>query len=136
MIEAAANQCDPEILKEAMTRGQSYIDEVCDMQAEFLAQFDITTLQVKKNRYSDEMFAHAKTIITDQKLAGLQNIPKADFDSLYDVLQTELKDSVSDLVADEESEWRGSIIKIVFFNLVKYFLRDQVLAGKPRVDGR
>ena len=136
MIEAAANECDPEILKEAMTRGQKYIDEICDMQTEFLAQFDITTLEIKKNRYSEEMFAHAQTIITDKKLAGLQNIPKADFDNLYDTLQTELKDSVSDLVADEESEWRNSIIKIVFFNLVKRFLRDQVLAGKPRVDGR
>ena len=136
MIEAWANQCDPEILKEAMTRGQAYIDEICDMQAKFLAKFDITPLEITKNRYTDEMFAQAKAIITDEKLAALQNIPKAEFDALYNTLQDELKNTVTADIENDDSPRKASLVKTVFFNLVKYFLRDQVLAGKPRVDGR
>lgn len=82
------------------------------------------------------MFAQAKAIITDEKLAALQNIPKAEFDALYNTLQDELKNTVTADIENDDSPRKASLVKTVFFNLVKYFLRDQVLAGKPRVDGR
>lgn len=63
MIEAGANECDPEILKEAMKLGQVAIDEICDIQTAFLAQLTITQQEPTKNIYTPEMFDQAKGIL-------------------------------------------------------------------------
>lgn len=75
------------------------------------------------------MMTHAKTIITQDKLATLQEVgaDKAQFDKTYDTLKNELTDAVADLVADDASDWTPSKIKILFFDMVKYYLRGKFL---------
>lgn len=60
MIEAGANECDPEILKEAMKIGQGIIDDICDIQSAFLEKLTITQQEPTKNIYTPEMFEQAK----------------------------------------------------------------------------
>lgn len=139
MIEAGANECSPEILKEAMTRWQALIDASCDIQQVFLDKLTISPKEITKNRYTQEQFAQAKEILTDDKLSGLQNAgkgKKADFDTLYDSLKDELVDGLAEQINDGENEWTKTKAKIVMFNAVKKYLRRTVLNGWARVDGR
>ncbi len=138
MIEAGANECSPEVLKEAMTKGQELIDQICDIQQAFLDKLTIETKQITKNRFTDEQFSEAKNILTDEKLEWLQIVwkDKAGFDSLYSTLQKELIDGLEDNISDSENEWTTSKAKIVMFNSVKKYFRNKVLSGQPRVDGR
>ncbi len=138
MIEAGANECDPEILKEAMKKGQIIIDEICDIQEEFLAKLTITQQQPTKNIYTPEMMEQAKSIISHDKLKKLQEIgaDKKQFDAVYSELSKELADALADEVASSDSERTSSKVKSCFFDMMKYFLRDHFLETGVRVDGR
>lgn len=137
MIEAGANECDPEILKEAMKRWQAVIDEICDIQSAFLDQLTITQQEPSKNIYTDEMFDQAKGIIWD-KLSKLQEVgeDKKQFDIVYAELAKELWEALADEVADENSPWTNSKVSGCFFALMKYHLRSHFLETGVRVDGR
>lgn len=137
MIEAAANECDPEILKEAMKIGQWIIDEICDIQTEFLSKLTITPQEPSKNIYTPEMFDQAKNILWD-KMVKLQEVgeDKKEFDKVYAELSNELGEALADDIADENSPWTKSKLKLCFFALVKDFLRTHFLKTGVRVDGR
>ncbi len=137
MIEAWANECDPEILKEAMKRWQVIIDEICDIQSAFLEQLTITQQEPTKNIYSDEMFTQAKEIMGD-KLAKLQEVgeDKKQFDAVYAELARELGEALKEEVANDDSPWSNSKVSWCFFALVKYHLREHFLKTGVRVDWR
>ncbi len=138
MIEAWANECPPEILKEAMKLGQIAIDEMCDIQEEFLKKLNITQQEPTKNRYTDDMFAEAQAIISQEKLQELKKIwaDKAQFDTLYGQLKDELFDGLATQIEDDNSPWSSSLVGICFFNLVKKFIRSSFLETGERIDGR
>lgn len=137
MIEAWANECDPEILKEAMKKWQAIIDEICDIQSAFLEKLTITQQEPTKNIYTPEMFEQAKWIIWD-KLTKLQEIgeDKKEFDKVYAVLAAELWEALASEVEDDSSPWTNSKVSGCFFALMKDFLRTNFLATWVRVDGR
>lgn len=57
-----------------MKLGQIAIDEMCDIQEEFLKKLNITQQEPTKNRYTDDMFAEAQAIISQEKLQELKKI--------------------------------------------------------------
>jgi len=138
MIEAGANECDPEILKEAMIKGQAIINEICDIQEAFLAKLSITQQQPIKNTYTPEMMEQAKGIIGDDKLKELQEIwaDKKQFDVVYAKLAKELGDALAHEVASDDSERTNSKVSWCFFDMMKYYLRAHFLETGVRVDGR
>lgn len=137
MIEAWANECDPEILKEAMKIGQWVVDASCDIQEAFLKQLTITQQEPTKNIYTPEMFDQAKGIMWN-KMSKLQDVweNKKEFDKVYAELAAQLWEALESEVVDADSPWTNSKVSGCFFALVKDFLRSHFLKTWIRVDGR
>lgn len=137
MIEFDGKEVSDELLLGAFEIGQQEIDKICDIQSEFLKQFEISTKGIIFNKPSDELIKAIHDFIGEEKLQAMTGNAKVGFNDLYyqyekEVLET-MKDSIND---DNKADFTVSKVKIGVFQVIKHFIRDRVLATGKRIDDR
>jgi len=137
MIECSANEVPEDILKKAFEVWQVEIDKICDIQSEFLKKLIIDKKEVVFNKPSEAVISYISNILTADKLEAMTGNTKVPFNNLYNQYQTEVLELCKDKMADsEDGEFTESKVKMWFFDVVKYFIRNRTLDTGKRLDDR
>ncbi len=137
MIECWAKEVPEKILKEAMLIAQQQIDKICDIQSEFLSNFNIKQQKITINKPSDLLLWYISNILNEEKLQDLVWLSESDFHKRYSEFE-QMVIEVSDekLQDDEEVEFTQNKLKMWVFSVVKNFIRNRTLKTWDRIDNR
>lgn len=137
MIECSANEVSEDLLKKAFEVWQVEIDKICDMQSEFLKKLIIDKKEVVFNKPSDSVISYISNILTADKLEALTGNTKVPFNNLYNEYQKEVLSLCKDKIENSEDiEFSESKVKMWFFDVIKYFIRNRTLDIGKRLDDR
>ena len=132
MVEAGANEVSEEDMLAALTFAQEAIGEFCAVQERFLADVEITPMQVKLDEAPAELRERIFTAGADKMRAALHNPDKhARMDAVAAV-----KDEIKATFTEDELATSGKYIKNLLKALEKKTMRDMVLEEGERADGR
>lgn len=93
--------------------------------------------EITFNKPSAELEKIVRETLGEEKLQSMMGFNKVSFNDLYDQYQTELVEHFKAEIEDEENtEFSESKVKMAFFNVVKYFIRERTLSTGKRVDDR
>ncbi len=137
MIECGANEVPEDVLKQAFVIGQQEIDKSCDIQLEFLNKLNIERKEVVFNKPWDAVISYISGIMTADKLDSLTWNTKVPFNNMYYEYQKEVLELCKDKIADPENqEFTESKVKMWFFDVIKYFIRNRTIDTGKRLDNR
>ncbi|MDR0369561.1 MAG: hypothetical protein LBH96_03455 [Candidatus Peribacteria bacterium] len=128
MIETEANEVTAEVLKKAFEIGQEEIDRSCDFQLQYLSQLSITPKEVIFNIPSSALEDAVRTYLGEEKLNSMMGNTKVSFNDSFYLFEKELLEAFNDKISDESNEeYSVSKVKMAFFNVTKYFIRERTL---------
>jgi polyribonucleotide nucleotidyltransferase len=137
MIELDAKQVSDAIIKEAFILAQTKIDEMCDIQSQYLSSFSVTPREVLFNKPAQVTIDFVKNLFDDETRSNLIGNTKVNFNDQYKIFERKclaaVKDSSVELDSDDFTE---SKIKMAVFDVIKYVIRDRTLHQDLRVDDR
>ena len=132
MIEAGAYEVSEDDMLAALTFAQEAIAEFCAVQERFVAQTDVTTMDVPLHTIDESLRERIFAAGSEKMRAALHN---ADKHSRMDGVAT-VKDEILATFTDEELAADGKDIKALLKALEKKTMRDMVLDEGERADGR
>lgn len=137
MIELDAKQVSDEIIKEAFILAQTKVDEMCDIQSQYIASFSITPREVVFNKPSQTATDFVKSLFDDETKANLIGNTKVSFNDHYKLFERRCLAEAKEQLADSENDdFTDSKIKMAVFDVIKYVIRDRTLQEGLRVDNR
>lgn len=137
MIETEANEVTAEVLKKAFEIGQEEIDRSCDFQLQYLSQLSITPKEVIFNKPSSALEDAVRSYLGEERLNSMMWNTKVSFNDSFYLFEKELLEAFKEQIADESNEdYSVSRVKMAFFNVTKYFIRERTLNQGKRVDDR
>ena len=120
------------IVADGIDLSKEYIAKLIEAQKELVSKRDIPVVDWPiVEDYSDEL----KAKITDEYSEKVDSITALTDRSKRSEKQSELQDEVIEKFLDEETD-NTKAIKLAFKSLVKSTVRNRVLTGGPRLDGR
>jgi len=120
------------IVADGIDLSKEYIAKLIEAQKELVSKRDIPVVDWPiVEDYSDEL----KAKITDEYSEKVDSITALTDRSERSEKQSELQDEVIEKFLDEETD-NTKAIKLAFKSLVKSTVRNRVLTGGPRLDGR
>lgn len=138
MIELDAKLVSDEVVSQAFDLAQSYINEMVEMQRQYLSKLTISPKEVVYNKPSPELLDTVQSLIG--KDVSLRVFWADQQDSLSQVLhdfeQLALEHLASEIEDDAEQAITPSTIKMAIFEVVKKALRDRTINEGLRVDDR
>jgi polyribonucleotide nucleotidyltransferase len=132
MLEAGAKEVTEEDMLKAMMFAQEAIGAFCDAQEKFLAQVDITPMEVALHTIDPALEERIFTAGAEKMKAALHN---ADKHARMEGVQA-VKDELLATFTDEELAAQGKDIKATLKKLEKKTMRAMVLDEGERADGR
>ena len=137
MIECDAKQVSDEIINEAFLLAQSKIDEICDMQNNYLTQFTITPREVMFNKPSESTLNFVKFLFTDEVQSKIIGNTKVNFNHEFKIFERFCLAEAKEQIEDESNEdFTESKIKMAVFDTIKYVIHNRTLDENLRVDNR
>jgi polyribonucleotide nucleotidyltransferase len=138
MIELDAKQVSDEIIKEAFILAQTKVDEMCDIQSQYLSSLSaITPREVVFNKPSQTATDFVKSLFDDETKANLIGNTKVSFNDHYKLFERRCLAEAKEQLADSENDdFTDSKIKMAVFDVIKYVIRDRTLQEGLRVDNR
>lgn len=136
MIELDAKQVSDAIVKQAIALAQTKIDEMCDIQTEYLSQFTITPREAVFNKPSEILLASVRSLFTDEVKDGMVGNTKVSFNEKFNEFQHIVLDQMKDLMDTDSENYSYSKIKMAVFQVAKDAVRDRTLQEDLRVDNR
>ena len=120
------------IVADGIDLSKEYIAKLIEAQKELVSKRDVPVVDWPiVEDYSDEL----KAKITDEYSEKVDSITALTDRSERSEKQSELQDEVIEKFLDEETD-NTKAIKLAFKSLVKSTVRNRVLTGGPRLDGR
>ncbi|HSK47037.1 MAG TPA: polyribonucleotide nucleotidyltransferase [Coriobacteriia bacterium] len=132
MLEAGAQEVSEEDMLAALMFAQEAIGAFCDVQDRFLAQVEITPMEVKLHSVDSALVDRIFSAGSDKMKAALHN---ADKHSRMGDVQA-VKDELLATFSEEEIAAQGKDIKATLKQLEKKTMRAMVLEEGERADGR
>jgi polyribonucleotide nucleotidyltransferase len=137
MLEAGGKETPIEMIHDALPLAQDALGELAAIQEAFLAKVGhLPELQITKNLPSEPLIAAVKAQIPDSLWVKLSVAEKREFDMLYAQMEADLLTYFSTSVDQEELPWTKNQIKMSWFQVLKYWIRDRVMTEGKRIDGR
>ena len=137
MLEAGGKEAPIEMIHDALPVAQDALGELAAIQEAFLAKVGhLPELQITKNLPSEPLIAAVKAQVPDSLWVKLSVAEKREFDMLYAQMETDLLTYFATSVDQEELPWTKNQIKMSWFKVLKYWIRDRVMTEGKRIDGR
>ncbi len=137
MIELDAKQVPDTVVKEAFILAQTKIDEMCEIQRQYLSSLQITNKQVMFNKPSSSLMEFVRGLYTDEIKHEMIGNTKVSFNEKFYEFQCLVLDAAKDHIDDETNEYfTASKTKIAVFDVIKNVIRDRTLHEGLRVDNR
>ena len=134
MIELDAKQVPDAIVNEAVVLAQAKIDEMCDIQTQYLTQCTVTPRAGVFNKPSEELLTSVRELFTDEVKNDMVGNTKVSFNEKFTEFQHMVLNQMKDKSDDEE--YSSSKIKMAVFQVAKDVVRDRTLSEGLRVDNR
>jgi polyribonucleotide nucleotidyltransferase len=138
MIELDAKQVSDEIIKQAFILAQTKIDEMCDIQSQYISSLStITPREVVFNKPSPTATDFVKSLFDDETRNNLIGNTKVSFNDHYKLFERRCLTEAKELISDSENDdFTDSKIKMAVFDVIKHVIRDRTLHEGLRVDNR
>jgi polyribonucleotide nucleotidyltransferase len=137
MLEAWWKEASMEMIHDALPIAQDALGELAAIQEAFLAKVGhLPQLEITKNLPSEPLIAAVKAQIPESLYAKLSVADKREFDMFYAQMEKELMSYFASSVDPEELPWTKNQIKMAWFQVLKYWIRDRVMHEWKRIDGR
>jgi len=137
MIELDAKQVSDTVVKEAFILAQTKVDEMCDIQSQYLSSFSLSPREVVFNKPSQTATDFVKSLFDDETRANLIGNTKVSFNDYYKLFERRCLAEAKEQLADgENDDFTDSKIKMAVFDVIKYVIRDRTLHEGLRVDNR
>ncbi len=137
MVECWASEIDDETLMKAFEKWQEEIKKVCQMQKEFLKNFEIQQQEITINYPSTDLTTYIKQLIKEDELEELIPSSKKEFNEKFQKIEDNVIEKVQDKIDDNDNEvFTESKVKTCIFNIVKEFIRNKILYEDKRIDWR
>jgi polyribonucleotide nucleotidyltransferase len=136
MVEAGGDECPMDILKQAFVLGQEAIDQIIQIQQDFLSTCTISPKDIMINFPSPEQMDAMEAVVSMETISSLQDLEKNNFDTRYAQLEQQLEDHFASKVEQGEDGWNASTVSLWFFQLVKKYIRKNVTSKQMRIDSR
>lgn len=138
MIELDAKQVSDEIIKEAFILAQAKVDEMCDIQSQYLSSLSaITPREVVFNKPSQTATDFVQSLFDDETRNNLIGNTKVSSNDHYKLFERRCLAEAKEQLADSENDdFTDSKIKMAVFDVIKHVIRDRTLHEGLRVDNR
>lgn len=137
MIELDAKQVSDEIIKQAFLLAQTKIDEMCDIQSQYLTSFSVTPREVVYNKPSQALLDYVRNLYSDEIKDGMIGNTKVSFnDKFYEFERMVMEDAKASIEDDTIEDFTTSKVKMAVFQVIKDVIRDRTLHEGLRVDNR
>lgn len=137
MVECSANEVCDEILLEAFRIWQEEIRKNCELQNEFLKNFEIEKKEIITNKPSKELIEKIENCLKIEELNKLIPSSKKEFNNQSEIIKNIIFENFKNELEDENNK---EITKIKLwswvFKVIKNFIRKKILEEEKRVDWR
>lgn len=153
MVESQGKEVDNEIMIRAFEFGQKIVSELCEAQNDFIAKYkqayEITQKELKFAEENPEIEKFVEKYLQKSDIDGLYGLGKIEFhDAIGEIIEdisikitkkhfentTEIFDEAKEIL--EENNIRISEIADEIKSRVKSDMREKILSGGTRLDGR
>ncbi len=137
MVECSGKEVPNDILIEAFKIWQKEIEQNCNLQEEFLKNFNIEEKTVSINKPSENLINHIKENIDIEELQGFMSCNKKQFQEKYKKLQQKVFEHLDEKIQEnQESEFTNTKVKMAVSQIIKEFIREKILNESKRLDWR
>ena len=134
MVESEADLLSEEVMLGAVTFGHDAMKAVVTAINELVAEAGVTKWEWEAQAEDEDLKAKVESAAKDGLVAAYAIADKMDRQAAV----SEVKSSVIDSLCDDEDENAPSASDVggAFYKLEKFLVRDHILSGNPRIDGR
>lgn len=134
MVESEADLLSEEIMLGAVTFGHDALKAVVTAINELVAEAGVTKWEWEAEAEDADLKAKVEAAATDGLKSAYAISDKMDRQAAVSALKESVIESLTD--ADDENAPSASDVGGAFYKLEKFLVRDHVLSGNPRIDGR
>lgn len=136
MIELDAKQIPDTIVNEAFILAQQQIDIMCDIQSQYLGQFELWYQEPTFNKPSDIVLNYVSELFSDDIKNDMIGNENTSFNTKFYEFQHTVLESAKELIDSSDEEYTTSKLKMAVFQVTKDAIRDRTLHKWLRVDNR
>ena len=133
MVESEAKELSEQVMLDAVMFGHQQLQTVINAINEFVAEADVQSWDWQPPS-KDEALANAVAQAAEGQLVEAYQIKEKQ--SRYARLSEIRSQVVEQLCAGEEPQWSAAEVSEAVGSLEKRIVRDRILDGQPRIDGR
>jgi len=134
MVEAAANEVSEEAVLQALEVAHKHIKEICQLQLDYVAQFEVTPIELSVVGPDEDLVAKISSLVSVDELNTIEGKTKKGVKAKIHAIEDKLFESLKEQIeADEFSE--GQIADILN-SLMEKNMRKNILEKEVRLDGR
>ncbi len=134
MVESEANLLSEEVMLGAVTFGHNAMKAVVTAINELVAEANVTHWEWEAEVEDEDLKAKVKAVARDELKAAYTIADKMQRQAAVSAARNSAIDSLCD--ANDENAPSAGAVADAFGKLEKFLVRDHILAGNPRIDGR
>ena len=134
MVEAAAKEVTEDVILEALQLAHKYIKELCQLQLDYAAQFEIKKIEASVVKPEEELVGKVKALVTDDMLDKIKGETKKDVKEKVHEIEGMLFEKFAKEIEEEEVSKRT--LAEILNGLLEKRMRHNILEKEERIDGR
>lgn len=128
MIEAGGKESPIQLVHDAFPVAQDALAELAAIQEAFLAKVGhLPMLPITKNLPTEPLIAAVKAQVLPSVFTQLSVAEKREFDMIYAQTEEGLLEYFATSVDPEELSWTKNQVKMAWFQVLKYWIRERVM---------
>jgi len=133
MVESQANELSEDIMLGAVMYAHEQFQVVIDSVAEFAKEVGVSPREWEAPAENESLFSDIQSKFGDQISEAYQTVDKMErYEKMGQIKDT----AVEELVGDDDDSASSDEIKNYIKKIEKSTVRERILAGEPRIDGR
>ncbi len=138
MVEAGASVVSEETLIKGMEMAHEFIKQVCALQKEFIAKFDIKPLIPSFNLPDESVIQAIHDFMQTEDLGKTLYVKtKRELNEAQAAIDEKVKTHFASKIEDEnEPHWTMTMVNAALFKVQKKYVRKNILEKEERLDGR
>ncbi len=134
MVEAAAKEVTEETLLQALEVAHKHIKEICQMQLDYVAQFELKPIELTVVGPDKDLVEEVKGLVSMDELNTIEGKTKIDVKAKIHVIEDKLFTHFAERIEAGEVS-KGTLAEILN-SLMEKNMRKNILEKEVRIDGR
>ena len=134
MVEAAANEVSEEAVLQALEVAHKHIKEICQLQLDYVAQFEVTPIELSVVGPDEDLVAKISSLVSVDELNTIEGKTKKIVKAKIHAIEDKLFESFAEQI--EAAEVSEGQIADILNSLMEKNMRKNILEKETRLDGR